>query len=96
MEQFLLFFVCPTKKTPPNFTEIDIAIFIPERSYSMERILFSLLSITFVMLLPFRAVASWYEVTGVATIVSYEDAARLHALEDALFKAVNFSGADIG
>lgn len=48
------------------------------------------------MLLPFRAVASWYEVTGVATIVSSEDAARLHALEDALFKAVNFSGADIG
>ncbi len=48
------------------------------------------------MLLPLRAVASWYEVTGVATIVSSEDAARLHALEDALFKAVNFSGADIG
>ncbi|NMT92668.1 flagellar basal-body protein, partial [Vibrio alginolyticus] len=51
----------------------------------MKKILFSLLSITFVMLLPFRAVASWYEVTGVATIVSSEDAARLHALEDALF-----------
>ncbi|ELA7338328.1 TPA: flagellar assembly protein FlgT [Vibrio parahaemolyticus] len=62
----------------------------------MKKILFSLLSITFVMLLPLRAVASWYEVTGVATIVSSEDAARLHALEDALFKAVNFSGADIG
>ncbi|TPA09360.1 flagellar basal-body protein [Vibrio parahaemolyticus] len=62
----------------------------------MKKILFSLLSVTFVMLLPFRAVASWYEVTGVATIVSSEDAARLHALEDALFKAVNFSGADIG
>ncbi|MDF4800714.1 flagellar assembly protein T N-terminal domain-containing protein, partial [Vibrio parahaemolyticus] len=62
---------------------------MPERSYPMKKILFSLLSITFVMLLPFRAVASWYEVTGVATIVSSEDAARLHALEDALFKAVN-------
>ena len=47
-------------------------------------------------MMPFRAVASWYEVTGVATIVSSEEAARLHALEDALFKAVNFSGADIG
>ncbi|MCV5855628.1 hypothetical protein OFN53_33925, partial [Escherichia coli] len=81
MEQSLLFFVCLTKKNPPNFTEFVKAIFIPERSYPMKKILFSLLSITFVMLLPFRAVASWYEVTGVATIVSSEDAARLHALE---------------
>ncbi|WP_098416244.1 flagellar assembly protein FlgT [Vibrio sp. ES.051] len=62
----------------------------------MKKILISLFSITFIMLLPFRAVASWYEVTGVATIVSSEETARLHALEDALFKAVNFSGADIG
>ena len=62
----------------------------------MKKIFFSLISITFILILPFRAVASWYEVTGVATIVSSEEAARLHALEDALFKAVNFSGADIG
>ncbi|MCG9774442.1 flagellar assembly protein FlgT [Vibrio diabolicus] len=56
----------------------------------------SLFSITLVMLVPFKVMASWYEVTGVATIVSSEETARLHALEDALFKAVNFSGADIG
>lgn len=44
----------------------------------------------------FSAKASWYEVTGVAAIVSSEKAARMHALEDALYKAVQFSGADIG
>ncbi|MCR9886066.1 flagellar assembly protein FlgT [Vibrio alginolyticus] len=62
----------------------------------MKKILNSLFSITLVMLVPFKVMASWYEVTGVATIVSSEEMARLHALEDALFKAVNFSGADIG
>ncbi|KOC98396.1 flagellar basal-body protein [Vibrio alginolyticus] len=62
----------------------------------MKKILNSLFSITLVMLLPVKVMASWYEVTGVATIVSSEETARLHALEDALFKAVNFSGADIG
>ncbi len=40
--------------------------------------------------------AAWYEVTGSAAIVSSEEVARLHALEDALYKAVNFAGADIG
>ncbi|NVC52537.1 flagellar assembly protein FlgT [Vibrio diabolicus] len=62
----------------------------------MKKILSSLFLITLVMLVPFKVMASWYEVTGVATIVSSEETARLHALEDALFKAVNFSGADIG
>ncbi|MEZ8708727.1 flagellar assembly protein FlgT [Vibrio alginolyticus] len=62
----------------------------------MKKKLNSLFSITLVMLVPFKVMASWYEVTGVATIVSSEETARLHALEDALFKAVNFSGADIG
>ncbi|CAM2817841.1 flagellar assembly protein FlgT [Vibrio mytili] len=62
----------------------------------MKKILITLFSTTLILLLPFRAVAAWYEVTGVATIVSSKEAARLHALEDALFKAVNFSGADIG
>ncbi|HHF3152444.1 TPA: flagellar assembly protein FlgT [Vibrio diabolicus] len=62
----------------------------------MKKILNSLFLITLVILVPFKVMASWYEVTGVATIVSSEETARLHALEDALFKAVNFSGADIG
>ncbi|MDA0146944.1 flagellar assembly protein FlgT [Vibrio sp. LaRot3] len=42
------------------------------------------------------ALAAWYEVTGTATVVASEDTARLHALEDAIYKAVSFSGADIG
>lgn len=42
------------------------------------------------------ASAAWFEVTGTATVVSSEEVARIHALEDALFKAVSFSGADIG
>ncbi|WP_162045818.1 flagellar assembly protein FlgT [Vibrio taketomensis] len=55
--------------------------------------LFSAFALT---LLPSLAHAAWYEVTGSATVVASEDAARLHALEDAIYKAVNFSGADIG
>ncbi|AXY01659.1 flagellar basal-body protein [Vibrio alfacsensis] len=62
----------------------------------MKKLFLSTISIALILLLPIRAAASWYEVTGVATIVSSDEAARLHALEDALFKAVNFSGADIG
>ena len=40
--------------------------------------------------------AAWYEVTGTASIVSSTDSARLHALEDAIYKAVDFAGGDIG
>ncbi len=40
--------------------------------------------------------ASWYEVTGSSAIVASEKQAKLHALEDAIYKAVRFSGADIG
>ncbi len=40
--------------------------------------------------------AAWYEVTGTSAIVASEESARLHALEDAIYKAVNFAGADIG
>lgn len=34
--------------------------------------------------------------TGSSAIVSSEEVARLNALEDAIYKAVNFAGADIG
>lgn len=40
--------------------------------------------------------ATWYEVTGRSSVVSTQEQARLHALEDAIYKAVDFSGADIG
>lgn len=62
----------------------------------MKKSLLSLFSAFALTLLPSLAHAAWYEVTGSATVVASEEAARLHALEDAIYKAVNFSGADIG
>ncbi|CAH0525138.1 flagellar assembly protein FlgT [Vibrio hippocampi] len=62
----------------------------------MKKFIFSLISTTLASLTISSAHAAWYEVTGVATIVSSEKAARLHALEDAVYKAVDFAGADIG
>lgn len=60
----------------------------------MKKSLFLLLSL--LILFTEVATAGWYEVTGRATVVSSEEVARIHALEDALYQAVNFSGADIG
>ena len=62
----------------------------------MKKITFGLFSTIWMTLISLNAHAAWYEATGVATIVSSEEVARVHALEDALYKAVNFSGADIG
>ncbi|MBY8063140.1 flagella assembly protein FlgT [Vibrio fluvialis] len=62
----------------------------------MKKNISSLISMLFLSLWIPTAQAAWYEVTGTATIVSSEDSARLHALEDAIYKAVNFAGADIG
>lgn len=62
----------------------------------MKKLILGFISITLMMVSSIKAHASWYEVTGVATIVSSEEVARIHALEDALYKAVTFSGADIG
>lgn len=62
----------------------------------MKKNISSLISILFLSLWIPTTQAAWYEVTGTATIVSSEDSARLHALEDAIYKAVNFAGADIG
>ncbi|WHR52792.1 flagellar assembly protein FlgT [Vibrio furnissii] len=62
----------------------------------MKKNISSLVSMLFLSLWISTAQAAWYEVTGTATIVSSEEAARLHALEDAIYKAVNFAGADIG
>ncbi|MEI8609615.1 flagellar assembly protein T N-terminal domain-containing protein [Enterovibrio sp. Hal110] len=39
--------------------------------------------------------AAWYEVTGVSTILENKDQARERALEDAIYQAIKFSGADI-
>ncbi|MDG3088808.1 flagellar assembly protein FlgT [Vibrio hannami] len=40
--------------------------------------------------------AEWYEVNGNATFISSEETARVHALEDAIYRAMKYSGADIG
>ncbi|GAK82910.1 flagellar protein FlgT [Vibrio ponticus] len=62
----------------------------------MKKSIFSLFSTILLSMIPWVSHAAWYEVTGMATIVASEDAARIHALEDAIYKAVSFSGADIG
>ncbi|MCG3744699.1 flagellar basal-body protein [Vibrio cincinnatiensis] len=62
----------------------------------MKKNIYSLISILFMYFGVPSSYAAWYEVTGTATIVSSEEVARLHALEDAIYKAVNFAGGDIG
>ncbi|WP_240314521.1 flagellar assembly protein FlgT [Vibrio tetraodonis] len=57
---------------------------------------FKIVSTFYLVLCPTLVWAGWYEVTGRATVVASEEVARIHALEDAIFKAVSFSGADIG
>ncbi|CAM3752700.1 hypothetical protein VA7868_00688 [Vibrio aerogenes CECT 7868] len=42
------------------------------------------------------AMAAWYEVTGTSYVVSSQKKASVQALEDAIYQAVSFSGADIG
>lgn len=53
--------------------------------------IFAIITITYSNVL----FAAWYEVTGSATILSSEDTARIHALEDATYQAMMFSGSDI-
>lgn len=62
----------------------------------MKKTILILISTVYLSLLGANAQAGWYEVTGTATVVSSEEAARIYALEDAIYKAVTFSGADIG
>ncbi|MFA0088760.1 flagellar assembly protein FlgT [Vibrio sp. 10N.261.51.F12] len=62
----------------------------------MKKTFCSLVSSTLLVFSMSTAHAAWYEVTGVSTIVSSDKAARIYALEDAVYKAVDFSGADIG
>ena len=60
----------------------------------MKRIFFLLTSIlTIIYTSP--ANAEWFEVTGSASVLTSKNAARPHALEDAAYQAMLFSGADI-
>ncbi|QIA63937.1 flagellar basal-body protein [Vibrio astriarenae] len=62
----------------------------------MKKIATYLLSTLCVVASALPASAAWYEVTGTATVVSSDEVARIHALEDAIYRAVGFAGADIG
>lgn len=62
----------------------------------MKKIISVLFSICCTITFSQAVNAAWYEVTGSSAIVSSEEVARLNALEDAIYKAVNFAGADIG
>ncbi|MCL9783915.1 flagellar assembly protein FlgT [Vibrio sp. S4M6] len=62
----------------------------------MKKILLILVSMCYSLVPASTAQANWYEVTGTSTVVLSEEMAKLHALEDAIYRAVSFSGADIG
>lgn len=60
----------------------------------MKRIFFLLTSLLTISYVP-SASAEWFEVTGSASVLTSKSAARSHALEDAAYQAMLFSGADI-
>lgn len=62
----------------------------------MKKLIFTLISICNLMAFSPLASAAWYEVIGSAAIVATEKQAELNALEDAVYRAVRFSGADVG
>ncbi len=62
----------------------------------MKKFFFLTISVFYSALFSTSVSAAWYQVTGTATVVSSEEVARVHALEDAIYKAVSFAGADIG
>ncbi len=62
----------------------------------MRKLIFVFISIALLQSITFSARATWYEVTGEANILSSENDARSVALADALYKAVDFAGGDIG
>lgn len=62
----------------------------------MKKLKFGLLIPLLSLLFSHATLAEWYEVNGTSTFVSSEETARIHALEDAIYQAMKFSGADIG
>lgn len=62
----------------------------------MKKRLSLLLSMALAMTVTTPAVAAWYEVTGTAPMVSSIEDARTNAIKDALYRAVNFAGGDLG
>jgi flagellar H-ring protein FlgT len=62
----------------------------------MKKALSRLIPTLVIALFPMMGHSAWYEVTGKSAIVSSKEQASLHALEDAIYEAVSFAGADIG
>ncbi|OAN13935.1 flagellar basal-body protein [Photobacterium jeanii] len=46
------------------------------------------------LMMPFQTLAAWFEVTGQAQVLESDKAARNNALEDAVYQAILYSGAD--
>lgn len=61
----------------------------------MRKSFLSPLVLASMALTPLTASAAWYEVTGVSTVLESNNQARERALEDAIYQALRFSGADI-
>lgn len=62
----------------------------------MKKISRNIALLVYSLLFSTLSYAEWYEVIGNANYVSSEETARVHALEDALYKAMKYSGSDIG
>ncbi|AZL85493.1 flagellar basal-body protein [Aliivibrio salmonicida] len=60
----------------------------------MKKIIYLITSL-FTMCYTVQVNAEWFEVTGSASVLTSKNAARTHALEDAAYQAMLFSGADI-
>ncbi|RWX56517.1 flagellar assembly protein FlgT [Photobacterium chitinilyticum] len=61
----------------------------------MNRKLFNTLS-SLCLLVTFQLNAAWLEVTGSAVLLESENTARTNALEDAVYQAMGYAGADLG
>ncbi len=60
----------------------------------MNRKLFNTLS-SLCLLVTFQLNAAWLEVTGSAVLLESENTARTNALEDAVYQAMGYAGADL-
>lgn len=69
---------------------------IPKMVMKMKKNLLKYWLLSLPLWLSISAHAEWYEVEGNATYVASEETARLHALEDAIYRAMKYSGSDIG
>lgn len=72
------------------------AIFIPTLGNNIMRKLFMTIFIASLTFVSSLAYSAWFEVTGSSPVLESKEKARERALEDAVYQALLFSGADIG